>query len=518
MYRHAAFLLLAAASLFAADETIVFKSDVALVRVDAQVIDRSNRAITGLRPEDFIIYEEGQQQQIRNFARENLPVDVLFLVDVSGSMQPHVQRLANAAHQALGVLGEGDRVGIMVFDRSSRIRLRLTQNPVASAYQFDRILQEESFNGGTDITRGLLDAASYIGREGRRDARKAIVILTDDQTERNREDAQVGSALTRADAVLMALIAPDAMMSQRYPQGGGGYPGGGYPQGGSRYPRRSGGLGGIILGGPIGGGWPGGGYPGGRYPGGGGGGGRYPGGGGVQIGGHTRSAGTADIARQSGGDSANIDDSNALQDTLERIRNRYALYFYLPQNAKAGTERNIEVALSASARQRYQGADVRYRQRYLAPGAGSAPDTIDAEPVVVSQSPDGAVSSGGSSTADDSEAGTGLHRRRRPAVDDSGGSRGPNVGGWPAASGSGGGGGVLAPAGSGSDTANVPPPAQPQQDQGGWKRSGDADATTSDVPAPAEKTVPAPATTTQQPQPEPEQKGGWRRVKPGEQP
>ncbi|MDZ4802611.1 MAG: VWA domain-containing protein, partial [Bryobacteraceae bacterium] len=237
-------------ALSAADETIVFKSDVALVRVDAQVLDSSNRAITGLRPEDFLLYEGGKQQTIRNFARENMPVDVLFLIDVSGSMQPHVQRLASAAHQALGVLGEGDRVGIMVFDRQTRIRMRLSPNPVSLAWQFDRIIQDEGFNGGTDITRGLLDAASYMGREARKDARRAIVILTDDQTEKDREEARVEQALTRADTVLMALIAPDAMMSGRYPRGGGG---GGYPQGGN-YPRRGGGglgggLPGIILGG-----------------------------------------------------------------------------------------------------------------------------------------------------------------------------------------------------------------------------------------------------------------------------
>ena len=267
---------------FADDQPITIKSDVTLVRVDAQVVDGSNRALTGLNAQDFKLFDEGKELPIRNFGREELPVDVLFLIDVSGSMQPHVQRLADAAHQALSVLAEGDRVGIMVFDRSTRIRLRLTRNPLAQAGQFDNILQQEHFNGGTDITRGMLDAAAYIGREGRRDARKAIVILTDDQTERERDDARVGNALTKADAVMMALLAPDMVGQMRrqggyptggYPGGGGGYPGGGYPR------RRAGGLGGIILGGPMGGGYPGGGYPGGGggYPGGGGG---YPGGGG----------------------------------------------------------------------------------------------------------------------------------------------------------------------------------------------------------------------------------------------
>src|SRR5881628_2265658 len=109
--------------LSAQDSDVVFHSDVSLVRVDAQVVDRDNRAITGLRISDFALREEGRPQQIRNFASENMPVDVLFLLDVSGSMRPHVQRIADAASQALRALGAEDRVAIMVFDRQTRLRM-----------------------------------------------------------------------------------------------------------------------------------------------------------------------------------------------------------------------------------------------------------------------------------------------------------------------------------------------------------------------------------------------------------
>ena len=73
------------------------------------------------------------------------------------------------------------------------------------------MLDRETFEGGTDITRGLLDTASYVEQNARRDARRAIVIVTDDQTERSRNEAAVLRALTRADSVLSALIAPDAL-------------------------------------------------------------------------------------------------------------------------------------------------------------------------------------------------------------------------------------------------------------------------------------------------------------------
>ena len=115
------FAISTAALLAAADNSVVFHSDVSLVRVDAQVVDRDNRAITGLRAEDFVLREEGRPQPIRNFASEDMPVDVVLLLDVSASMRPHVERIASAAHQALRVLGDEDRVAVMVFDRATRL-------------------------------------------------------------------------------------------------------------------------------------------------------------------------------------------------------------------------------------------------------------------------------------------------------------------------------------------------------------------------------------------------------------
>ncbi|HKX00644.1 MAG TPA: VWA domain-containing protein [Bryobacteraceae bacterium] len=398
MSRSLLILLAVAASMpaIAAADEVVFRSDVSLVRVDAQVVDRDNRAITGLRADDFILREEGQPQPIRNFASENMPVDVLFLLDVSASMRPHVERIASAAQQALRVLRDEDRGAIMVFDRSTRLRLPFRNNREDVARAFDALLDQETFNGGTDITRALLDAANYVGREARLDARRAIVILTDDQTERNRDVEAVSRALTRADAVLSLLLAPDAM--HYYSQGGGGgRRGGGGPWPGSSGPL-GGPLGGIILGrrGPNGGRRPG---PGMRGP-------------------HTQSAGTAEIARRSGGDTMPVDEASALETTLERLRQRYALYFYLPQGVKPGEERGIEVQLASAGR--YPGAEVRYRRVYLAPDGSVSAARAGAEPVTISRVPISATPA-----SPEPEVSAPPRLRRRPGVNEDGSRPGP---------------------------------------------------------------------------------------------
>jgi VWFA-related protein len=338
----------------AAEDDVVFRSDVSLVRVDTQVVDRDNRAITGLRAEDFILREQGRPQPIRNFASEKIPVDVVLLLDVSASMRPHIERIASAAHEAFRALRDQDRIAIMVFDRSTRLRLSFRKNHDDAERELESLLNHETFKGGTDITGGLLDATDYVAREGRREARRAIIIVTDDQTGSNRDVEGVSRALTKADAVLCLLLAPDAM-ANRAGMGGGHGGGGGWPGGGVGL---GGPLGGIILGRRSGGG---------PY------GGRGPGGTG---GNRTQSAGTAEIARRSGGDSMPVDDASALETTLARIRQRYALHFNLPDGVKPGEERTIEVSLTDGAQQRCPGAELRYRQVYLAPtlmaGAGNA--------------------------------------------------------------------------------------------------------------------------------------------------
>jgi hypothetical protein len=211
----------------------------------------------------------------------------------------------------------------MVFDRFTRVRMPFSSDREDAERELESVLTRESFEGGTDITRGLLDSASYIAQNGRRDGRRAIVIVTDDQTERSRNEGAVLSALTRADSVLSALIAPDALHTgagswRRFDDNG---------------PR-------DVFGYRI--------PPGYRLP-------------------RTQSAGTSEIANQSGGDSMPVDQASAFERTLARIRERYALYFYLPDGALPAEASSVEVELSDSARRRYPRAEVRYRRSYLAP-------------------------------------------------------------------------------------------------------------------------------------------------------
>jgi VWFA-related protein len=323
-----------------AEDEVVFRSDTTLVRVDVQVLDRDNRAIPGLEAEAFVLREQGQVRAIKNFVREDMPIDLLFLIDVSGSMRPHVERMAEAAHRSLPSLRKEDRVAVMVFDRQSRLRMPFRPGPAEAQREFDNLLRSESFNGGTDITRALFDGAQFMKKQGRKEARRAIVLLTDDETEFEADEERVVRALQGAETVMSVLLVPNMIR-----RGGGG----GIPRGGG-----GGGWGGVIIHGPSIPGMPGGGR-------------RGPGGGGPMGGGsRTRAAGSAEIARESGGDAMQADASSALDTTLNRLRQRYGLHFNLPAGVTAGDRRTVEVTLEERVRLRYPDATLRYRRTYVA--------------------------------------------------------------------------------------------------------------------------------------------------------
>ena len=375
MIRLTALLLATSFVALAADDPVVFKSEVAMTRVDAQVVDATGRPITGLQAKDFVLRVDGKPQPIRNFLSENMPVDVLLLLDVSGSMQPHIERIADASEMALRVLAPEDRVAVMVFDTRTRLKLSFRSDHSEISEELHSIIQSESFNGGTRITHALLDAASYVQRQGRPNARRAIVVLTDDETQDAEDEPRVEQALDEANAVLSFLRAPyaeDFVRGRNGPRGHGPWGGSG-PIGGN---------------GPLGGGggpWPGGGN---NWPGGG----RLPGG--ITLGGGdpSHSAGTADIATDSGGDVMPVDGASAFEDTLARLRQRYALHFYWPSGPAKPEERVVAVALSRSSGAEYRNAEVRYRRAYAGRPSGRnsgillevsrEPDSIDPENTV----------------------------------------------------------------------------------------------------------------------------------------
>ena len=60
-----------------------FKSGVEFVNVTATVTDSNGRFVSGLRQEDFTVYEDGQIQDVSHFSSDRVPVSLGIALDAS---------------------------------------------------------------------------------------------------------------------------------------------------------------------------------------------------------------------------------------------------------------------------------------------------------------------------------------------------------------------------------------------------------------------------------------------------
>ena len=74
-----------------------FKSGVDLVNVTATVTSDDGRFVSGLRREDFNVYEDGKIQEVSQFSSERVPVSLGIVLDASGSMTADKMSAARAA-------------------------------------------------------------------------------------------------------------------------------------------------------------------------------------------------------------------------------------------------------------------------------------------------------------------------------------------------------------------------------------------------------------------------------------
>lgn len=164
-------ILLTAAGVAAAQE-FTLKVDVSLVSVDVGVYDRRGEAVTTLTKEDFVVYEDGERQQIRAFESPTVSFSALLLVDESRSMAPVWDSVVAALNRFMEVLRVQDRVAIAAF--SSEIMMAADWRGAHSGRKQQVGLLPSG--GGTDFYGAVAWAAGYIrGEKGR----KAVIVFTD---------------------------------------------------------------------------------------------------------------------------------------------------------------------------------------------------------------------------------------------------------------------------------------------------------------------------------------------------
>jgi Ca-activated chloride channel family protein len=281
----------------------VFRAGVADVRLDVQVVD-GKQPVQGLTKDDFQITDEGQPQTITYFAHEAEPLNLILLLDISGSMTKYISQMAQTARESLGVLKPRDRVAIIVFGRSAELHQEFSDNIAESARQIAHAVEDHDVGSGTLINSAVVYAAHYMNENAGPKGRRAILILTDNLSlSYQLTDGQVIRDLNKADTVINGILVGRAIRP-------------GPPEPGK--------------------------YSNPDYT----------------------PADVFHLAEATGGEAIRADHPElTFREMVERIRARYTLTYAEPESAP-GTFRHVRVTLTPDARQRFPNAQVRTREGY----------------------------------------------------------------------------------------------------------------------------------------------------------
>jgi VWFA-related protein len=174
--------------------------EVPLVLVQVSVIDPYNRFVTGLRKEHFEIFEDKDQQSIRHFSNEDVPLSAGLVFDASGSMSEKMDKARMAVMQFFRASNPDDEFFLISFNDRPKQLEGFTQDVT--------VLQSKlNFTEAKGRT-SLLDAI-YLGIHEMRKAkhsRKVLLIFSDGGDNHSRySENDIKRAVREADVQIYAV-------------------------------------------------------------------------------------------------------------------------------------------------------------------------------------------------------------------------------------------------------------------------------------------------------------------------
>jgi Ca-activated chloride channel homolog len=197
-----------------------FRSAVELINVTATVTDQSGRFVSGLRREDFLLYEDGVQQPITHFSDDRVPVSLGIVLDTSGSMEG--EKWLSALSAIDGFLQDlrDPEDEFFLYTFSDRTDL-------AEAWTSDRsrimgALRRISPGGGTAMYDAVGEAIP-IAQSGTQ-RKKALVVISDGNDHHSSIDVASLRRLIRETEVLVYAVGIDGEAEFTWRGGGRTFP------------------------------------------------------------------------------------------------------------------------------------------------------------------------------------------------------------------------------------------------------------------------------------------------------
>jgi hypothetical protein len=187
----------------AGDDEVV-KLDATLVNIPVIVSDRTGRYIPRLKQSDFVLYEDGVRQEVAFFGDEQVPFNVVLLLDVSPSVQNNIPEIQDAALEFIRQIRPEDRVMIVSFDRGINYHTDFTNN----RRTLESAIRNVQMGSGTSVYDAVYETVAR--KLNRVEGRKALILLSDgeDTTSSHASYDEAIEIVTESDVLVYGLRYP----------------------------------------------------------------------------------------------------------------------------------------------------------------------------------------------------------------------------------------------------------------------------------------------------------------------
>src|SRR5947209_5632912 len=147
------------------DAPAIFTADTRLVVLPVSVSDKSGKLVTNLNRQAFKVFENGSEQAIKIFRREDVPISLGIIIDNSGSMRDKRQKVETASLDLVKASNPQDEVFVVNFNDEAYLDVPFTNEIKKLEEGVARI----DSRGGTAMRDAIAMSIDYLKEKGKND-------------------------------------------------------------------------------------------------------------------------------------------------------------------------------------------------------------------------------------------------------------------------------------------------------------------------------------------------------------
>ena len=155
-------------------DTPTFRSDTRLVVLPVTVADKSGKLVQNLPQSAFKVFENGAEQPIKIFRREDVPVSLGIIIDNSGSMRDKRVKVETASADLVKASNRQDEVFVVNFNDEAFLDVPFTND----IKKLEQGLARIDSRGGTAMRDAISMSIDYMKETGKKE-KKVLLVVTD---------------------------------------------------------------------------------------------------------------------------------------------------------------------------------------------------------------------------------------------------------------------------------------------------------------------------------------------------